>query len=633
MRGKGKDSKEEQTPGSSELKKEHKRFRYSDDFFRQVIESLEDYAVFTLDIEGLISSWNSGAERLLQFTEEEIIGEPVSRVFTPEDIKRNIPQKEMNNALKDGRALDERYHQRKDKSCFWASGLLFPLLDEAGTVKGFTKIMRDLTAHKVSEQKLKASREYAESIVETVREPLLVLNDQFEIVSGNKAFFETFRVRKTTSPGRNLFETDGMWQIPELKEYLKSVLDDHISFNDLEIVYNFPGIGIRTVLFNGRRLANSSEQEVLLLLAIEDISHQKEVEESLNKARNYAESIVDTAKEPLIILDKRLDVVSANRSFYKFFKVTSRKTVNQNIFKLGNGQWNNPELKSLLYRVIPESLVFNDFEITHDFPELGYRTMSINARKLYRPGNHTEMILVAVQDITERKSLEEVQHAFIGIASHELKTPVTVIKGYAQILQQRAAELADVVIGKSVERINLQADKLIILINHLLDVSKMQSGKLELQREDFDLEELVHKVADELREVGTAHQIIVKGRIEKKVYADKFRIAQVLTNLVSNAIKYSPNGKKITINLSQEESSSLATVSVKDNGIGILKGEQDKIFRSFSRTESVQNHNYPGMGLGLYISCEIIKEHEGKIWFKSKEHIGSTFYFSIPGKK
>ena len=122
----------------------HHQFRVGDDFFRLVLESLEEYAVFTTDTDGTMSSWNSGAQRLLGYTEPDIIGKPFALIFTPEDIEKHAPQGEFAQALQTGRGEDERYHVKKDGTLFWASGLLFPLFDSEKNLRGFTKIVRDL---------------------------------------------------------------------------------------------------------------------------------------------------------------------------------------------------------------------------------------------------------------------------------------------------------------------------------------------------------------------------------------------------------------------------------------------------------------------------------------------------------
>lgn len=500
---KGRYSARLSSQGTSEAN--HQSFREDEPFFRQILESLEDYAIFTTDLEGHVSSWNKGAENLLGYNEEEIIGEQVTRLFTTEDLKKKAHLLEMSTARKTGRSLDERYHVRKDGSQFFVSGMMFALRDEKRKIRGFTKLMRDIT-------------------------------------------------------------------------------------------------------------------------------HVKVLEETIRQAKDYAESIVDTAREPMLVLNKDFTVSTANRAYYRTFKVNKKTTEGKSIYELGKGQWNQPALKAMLEDILPQNSSFNDLEVSADFEKIGQRTMQLNARKLWRPGNHTEMILLAFQDVTEKKQAEQFRNAFIGVASHELRGPVSSIKGYTQILQKRAQKAEDKLAATTLEKVNGQVSKLNELINHLLDISRIQSGKLQLDKVHFDLNSLATDIVDELQSGTTTHHLVLQGSIKENVYADKFRLGQVLTNLISNAIKYSPGAAKVTIRLSEDQRKSLCQVSVQDYGIGIPEDEQQNLFQAFSRASNVQNKKIQGIGLGLHISAEIVREHGGKIWLESTPENGSIFHFNLPLK-
>ena len=236
----------------------------------------------------------------------------------------------------------------------------------------------------------------------------------------------------------------------------------------------------------------------------------------------------------------------------------------------------------------------------------------------------------AEKDKVQQETLELMNRKddFLSIASHELKTPVTSLKAYTQLLQMDAIENADKRRESMLAKMDSQIDKLTSLITDLLDTSKMQNGKLIYNKTFFQLNELVKEIVDEIQVTNASHQITIEKNIPLQLYADRERISQVLSNLLSNAIKYCPDCKEIIVRL--EKKGEMAICSVQDFGNGILKAQQDKIFERFYRVTGNNLHTYPGLGLGLFIAKEIIERHHGKIWFESEEGKGSTFYFSIP---
>ncbi|MFO0704095.1 MAG: ATP-binding protein [Patescibacteria group bacterium] len=230
-------------------------------------------------------------------------------------------------------------------------------------------------------------------------------------------------------------------------------------------------------------------------------------------------------------------------------------------------------------------------------------------------------------DITERKRLEQQKDEFLSIASHELKTPITSIKAFVQILNKYFKTENE----SSVEYLNKmdkQVDRLTKLVHDLLDVTKIEAGKLEYNEEVFNFDELVCEVIDDMQLLTRKHKLNLESHASVYVVGDKYRISQVLTNLLSNAIKYSPEGGIIVVKT--EVSDGGVIVGVKDHGIGIPKQEQNNLFKRFHRIKDKARDSYPGLGLGLYIASEIVKRENGKIWFESQENIGSTFYFKLP---
>lgn len=239
-------------------------------------------------------------------------------------------------------------------------------------------------------------------------------------------------------------------------------------------------------------------------------------------------------------------------------------------------------------------------------------------------------MLGATSDITHEKNLEQERNDFVGIATHELKTPVTSLKAYAEVLQRRFAKHGDMFSSEQLGKMNAQLDKLTTLISDLLDITKIESGKLRMHIEKFDFDTFVLETAEELQRTTERHTIIIEGTTKTFIEADRERAGQVLTNFISNAIKYSPHADKIIIKIAHTKEG--VTVCVQDFGVGIPKEKQDKLFQRFYRVTGQKENTFPGIGLGLYISKEIIERQQGKIWVESDAGKGSSFCFMLPLK-
>ena len=217
---------------------------------------------------------------------------------------------------------------------------------------------------------------------------------------------------------------------------------------------------------------------------------------------------------------------------------------------------------------------------------------------------------------------------FFSIASHELKTPVTSLKAYTQLLLMDVEDGADSQQKNMLQRMDIQINKLTLLINDLLDTSKIENGHLVYNKEVFSLNELVKETIADLKPTSLDNELIFQNHFDANVNADRDRIAQVLNNFLTNAIKYAPDGKKITISLDGKDGKVIC--SVQDFGKGIVAEEQEKIFERFYRITGHNLNTFPGLGLGLFICKEIIENHGGKIGLVSERGKGSTFYFELP---
>lgn len=234
-------------------------------------------------------------------------------------------------------------------------------------------------------------------------------------------------------------------------------------------------------------------------------------------------------------------------------------------------------------------------------------------------------------DITERKMDELRKNDFIGMVSHELKTPLTTLTALIQVLHKKLQHHDDAFIAGGLDKANTQVKKMSAMINGFLTISRLESGKITINKEPFDLFEVVRDVADERILAGTSHQFLLSSDGDCHVLADKDKIASVVSNLLSNAVKYSP--KRTAISLHVSLTARGVCVAVADQGVGIRKADAEKLFERYYRVEDHSTKHIAGFGIGLYLSAEIVERHEGRIWVESEFGEGATFYFTLPSLK
>jgi PAS domain S-box-containing protein len=256
-------------------------------------------------------------------------------------------------------------------------------------------------------------------------------------------------------------------------------------------------------------------------------------------------------------------------------------------------------------------------------------------KAVYNSVKTVQLFAGIVRDITkeiagieEQQKLQRQKDNFLSIASHELKTPVTSIKAYAQLLQRMFKKDGDTQKADMIARLTGQVNRLTILLDDLLDVSKISNDRLSFKRDYHSFNEIVTDNIGDIDFQDSGHKIETRLTFMGNIYCDRTRISQVINNLISNAIKYSPEKDSILITTSQRGTN--VVFSVQDFGIGISKENIDHVFDQFYRVSTAESYSYQGMGLGLFISAEIIRQEGGKIWVESEENAGSTFCFSLP---
>jgi signal transduction histidine kinase len=372
----------------------------------------------------------------------------------------------------------------------------------------------------------------------------------------------------------------------------------------------------------GLRMANEQLQQGL--------SERQRVEWAVHEARVYAESIVETVREPLVVLDTNLRVISVNHSFCQTFKVTPEDAGGKLIYDLGNRQWNIPKLQVLLEEIIPRSNQFQNFEVDHEFPAIGRRTMLLNARQIYSKGMGAQMILLAIEDLKHRafeleaayKDLETFSYSI----SHDLRNPLLVIGGFSRVLLERYSNHLDAKGQQFLSMIHSNTQKMLQLIDDLLTFSRSEHQRMKPS--EIDMGELAKAVFEELKSIIPEQTLLLDIKTLPPARGDQSMIRQVFANLLSNAIKFTrPKGAGvIEIGCMVEENQDI--YYVKDNGVGFDMQYAGKLFGVFQRHHTVDE--FEGTGVGLAIVQRIIHRHGGQVWAEGKVNEGAIFYFSLP---
>jgi PAS domain S-box-containing protein len=483
--------------------------------------------------------------------------------------------------------------------------------------------------------------EFAESIINTVREPLISLDQDLRVVTVSRSFYEFFKVKPEDTVGQLIYDLGNkQWDIPKLRELLETILPQKTTFDNYEVEHDFTTIGRRVMLLNARQIQRASGKERIILLAIEDITEHKKAQQAIEEARVYAENIVETIREPLIVLDTDLKVISANRSFYQTFKVDHKETQGRFIYDLGNRQWDIPELRQLLEEILPRNNTFDDYEIEHDFETIGPKTMLFNARRLVT----MHMILITIEDITDRKKIEmelkeanekliklnDLKDEFVSMASHELRTPLSIISGAVKLLID---EIPGKIVSEQKEILGMamnNLNRLARIVDALLNISKIESGKIELYRTDADICRLIAETVNEYSLPASKKHINLSCQLPHPVilYADADRIKEVIANLLSNSLKFTPEGG--SINVFCEDRNDGVFIFVKDTGCGVAKNNVPRMFEKFTQFDRKVGPGEKGTGLGLAICEGFVNLHNGKIWAESDTGSGMKVSFTIP---
>ena len=518
-----------------------------------IVESSDD-AIVSKDLHGNIMSWNSGAEKIFGYTEEEAIGENITLLIPK---SRLAEENTILTKIRNGEKIDhfETVRRHKTGRKIPVSLTVSPIKDQQGKIIGASKVARDISAQvkaKTEIEKHTRNLEIINSVGKSISENLDLqeilqkVTDATTKLTGAAfgAFFynnvdgegESFRLFTLSGAPREVFEHMGM---PRHTSVFKPT-------------------------FAGKEI-----------IRVEDI----------RKDPRYGKNLPNRGMP-----SGHLSVVS-----YLAVPVISKSgTV------IGGLLFGHPEPG--MFKEEHEQMVVNI---------AAQAAISLDNSRLFE----------------QVKSLSDKKDEFIALASHELKTPLTTIKGYLQVLSKiEKDQMSELFLNKSL----YQVDKLNSLVEDLLNMSRVEAGKLEFNLEVFDLREMLLDIAETFIYSTKSHKLLYDfGNIPAIIEGDKQRIEQAITNLMNNAVKYSPGADKVYLNLKVDTKS--AIIGVRDEGIGLSEEQQRHLFTRFYRAESTRGIS--GLGLGLYLTREIIDRHQGKISVKSKQGEGSEFLFDLPLKE
>jgi two-component system CheB/CheR fusion protein len=469
----------------------------------------------------------------------------------------------------------------------------------------FSKVNRDLT-----------------NLLESISIPLVMVGRDLRIRRFTRAI-EPMLNLIASDVGRSITDLQPQMELPDLRRLLldameggnrqpRDIRDAHGRWYSLRIL---PSVGP-----DGR-----TDGAVLMLIDMD----------AAKRGLDFAEAIVETVREPLVILNQNLRVLKANKAFYETFRAAREETEERLIYDLGNGQWNIPKLRELLENILPAHSTFRDFEVTHDFEHVGRKVMLLNASEIFNPNAQARTILLAIEDATDRKQAEdalrrtnaELQH-FAFALTHDLQEPLRMVVNFTELLgREYAGKLggeADRFIAYSVEGA-LRIEALLKALLAYWEVTEREQNSFA----EIDCSAVLAKALLNLKAAIAESGAIITSDPLPTVVAEEVMLLQLFQNLISNSIKY--RGEETPrIRVSAERDGAWWLIAVRDNGVGIDPQDTDRVFGMFKR---LHGSEIPGTGIGLALCKKIVERQGGRIWVESETGRGATFKFTISARR
>jgi PAS domain S-box-containing protein len=590
-------------------------------------------SVIVTDLQGHIIYWNEGATSLFGYSAEEMLGntpallypETQQQLFLP-DIERILQGKDYYGAWK-GR--------RKDGTVICIDVKTTVLRNTRGQAIGFIGSAKDITERKRAEE----ASLWLAAIVESCDDAIIGKTREGIIISWNRAAERMYGYSAAEAVGQPItliFPPDRQDEFATIMERITQ--GERIDHFETSRVRKDGTVLLVSVTVSPIR---ESDGHIIGASAVaRNITEQKRLETEVRQAKRQLEVIFHNIADGITVQDSSGTVIYVNdagarlsgfasaQAMLAFDKETLRAHIVERMeLKDEFGQpvsfADLPATKALQGQSYAETLInYRDRLTGRSFWSV------VKASPIVDDAGQVQLVVNIFSDITVRMELEQRKDEFMSMASHELKTPITSLKGYTQLLKMRMEKQGGAESVAMLDRMDKQLTRLTQLIADFLDVSKIQAGQLDFAREPIDFDAFIHDIADTMQQISTTHTITIHGATQTRIIGDRDRLEQVFTNLLSNAVKYSPQATQVDISMTASQDT--VTVSIRDYGIGIPKEHQPKIFERFYRVSGIHDKTFPGLGMGLYISAEIVKRHDGRLWVESAENEGTTFFISLP---
>lgn len=597
---------------------------------KNAIDNLTDL-FYVIDLNEKFITWNKSVNQITGYTDKQISKMKSSDFFIGEDkdIYRNL----IKDTIKKGTAKVKIDYVTKSKKTIPLEFNCSLIKDTNGKIVGISGTGRDVSEklawYSVAEEK---TNKFVGDIMNNISDPLLILDSNLKIISVNSSFYKTYNFSPQTTLGSFVYNlNNNQWNIPNLRQLLEEILPEKKVIKDLIVEHVFPDIGKRVIKINAKQIDGLQ----IILFTVSDITSSSEanlVKNSLSLTQN----IVNTLQSPYIVIDSELKVISANNSFYDTFGLNQSEIERHYIYDVGSKRWEIPELKQLIKFADSKKQNSIKFQVQYDLPNIGRRSMSFSAQRLNLVSDKIKYILIVIEDDSERKRLEEEKNTYLSIAAHDLRTSMTVIKGYSDMLLGGDFGKIEENAKAPLSEIYHASSRMIRMINDFLTISRIEQGRLSIDIKRFDVILLIKEISAQIEFLIKEKKlkfVVNKMPSSLFVWADPDKVSEVIFNLLDNAIKFTGEGT-ITIDIEKDKES--VFISVSDTGVGISQDQQKNLFNKYFQIKSGQSISQGkehGLGLGLYISRLIVEACGGKIWVESKLDVGSKFIFTLPCQK
>jgi two-component system CheB/CheR fusion protein len=525
--------------------------------------------------------------------------------------------------------------EARDRDGRWYALRVHPYRTGDNRIDGAVAVFVDIDEIKSAQEKIREARDYAEAIVETVRDPLLVLDKELRVVSANQAFYRSFQARPAEAEGRFIYELGNrQWDIPELRHLLEEILPRRKMFQDFEVSRDFERIGRKVMLLNGRRFVGNGKETELILLAIEDITE-------LRVSENRFRRLFEAAKDGILIVNPQTrKILDANLFMTELLGYAREELVGKELFEIG--LLKDEQVSRAAFRELQEKhyIRYEDLPLE---TQAGERLEVEVIANLYQEDGD-EVIQCNIRDITERRRLEanlrrtteqlseadRRKNEFLAMLAHELRNPLAPLSNCLQILNRIGSQ--DAAVQEVRGMMERQVKHMTRLIDELLDVARITSGRIELRKERIGLASLVNQAVETCRPAlnDAGQELTVYVAPEPMVVeADPIRLKQIVENLLLNAIKYSDQDGRIELTLEREGSE--AILRVRDSGVGIAREMLARIWDLFTQAEPQSQRSRAGMGIGLTVVQNLVRLHGGSVEVHSAGlGQGSEFTVRLP---